>query len=298
MPFILVLFISLLSPLSPAWGFEVTVVQSSTALPYQQVHNSLSKNLALHLPQYGLKAVNTFMENSIVLGANYDEQTVLHKLHGQQPDLIIAIGYQALAVVSPIKDIPIFSLLVTTNQQYKKNHSNIIYFPITTRPGQGLKEIQKLLPAYKRIGVIYDPARSTTLINDIRRACPDITFITRQIHDSRAIIKQIATLQDRIDLLLLIPDLTSVTPLTESTYILFSIQQQVPLLAFTEQQLKHGASFAYVIDFATIGRQVAKLAEEMSKGKPFSQLTPPTFAPGHLLINKIVVKKLELPLPK
>ncbi len=298
MPLLLALLITLLSPLSPAWAFEVTVVQSSMAKPYQEVHNSFSQELRHRLPRSGLKAIASFQENSIYLTKDDQPKVTRSLVLSQSPDLIVAIGQQALAVVSPITTIPIITLLVAVPERVSGPQDNILNCPLTTRPGQALKEILQRLPKIKRIGVVYDPSRSGSKIKAIKKACPDLLFIERPISNSRYVIKETESLAGKIDLLLMVPDITAVTPLTESTYILFSLQQRVPLVGFTAQHLKRGATFAYVFDFASMGNQAAALASKLKKGTPLTRLKTPDYAASRLLTNEIVAKKLGLQLPK
>ncbi|MEN8139682.1 MAG: ABC transporter substrate binding protein [Thermodesulfobacteriota bacterium] len=279
----------------PARALEVAVVQSSAARPYEELHREVSQALSDALPGRGLKKISNYREYSFLLGADNPE-TARQRIKARNTDLIIAIGGPALTAVAEIKTIPIIALLVTPNQAAaaRKDGTNIVTFPLKIAPGQALKAVSERLPQIRQVGVVYDPERTGQIIAASRQACPELKLITRHVTASRQVGKATRELAGRIDLLWLTPDLTAITPLTEASYLLFSIQEQVPLLAFTPAQLQHGATFAYVFDYSAMAKQMARLAHQIARGVPMARLKAPSYSPGKLLVNEIALSKLGL----
>lgn len=290
----LLLIILLLCPLATAHAFEVAVVQSGLARPYQQVHDHFHQALANKLSSRGLKSISPAQLSSIYLSKEDQPALIRQQLLRQQPDLIVAIGQQALTFVAPLDFSPIIALLVARPQLPSPRPDHILLMPVRMAPEAGLAAVLARLPELQRAGVVYNPEQSGPAVEAAQQALPQLEIVGRPLQQSRYVIRETEALAGKIDLLWLVPDITAVTPLTESTYILFSLQQQVPVLGFTRQQLKRGASFAYVLDLEKMAQQAATFASYIEAGQPISQLATASHAPGRLLVNDIVVNKLGL----
>ena len=64
----------------------------------------------------------------------------------------------------------------------------------------------------------------------------------------------------------MLPDITVVTPETVESMLLFSMENNIPILAFSEKYLELGAMLAIGIDPFDIGSQAGEMAQNIFAG--------------------------------
>ncbi len=90
-----------------------------------------------------------------------------------RPRLILAIGADALARVQKIKGIPILYLMVL-NPQTSRHRKGTSPVSAMTRPaGKYFDLLARISPAPKKIGLIYDPAKTGHLVKRAQQAAQD-----------------------------------------------------------------------------------------------------------------------------
>jgi len=284
---------SLLLLLGKSWAFEILVILSGEALPYELTRRAFTERLQLCLPTQGIKAIaeNSIQSHTMTKGGN--RSTVLQIIEEQHPDLVVAIGKKALQMAA-LGSSPVVYLLVPNAQSILPVGHQATGVTLEHDGGSEFSAILKILPNLKKVGVVYDPKRTEPLILRTVAARPDLTFILRPIKTSKEVAAQLETLKNKIDLLWMVPDITAVSPQTEQSYYSFSLEQQIPLFSFSTRHLSHGATLATVIDWKEIGEKGAELALQILAGVPVADVHPVQPDNVQIKINTTTAQKINL----
>ncbi len=161
-------------------------------------------------------------------------------------------------------------------------------------PKMQLDELTRYLPSIRRVGIIYDPKRSSKLVNQLASIRPDLEFVSLATDTSAEVPALINSLRGRVDLLWMLPDLTATNRKTMQSYFLFSIKNKVPLLTFSEKFLKHGATIAVTFDIESMVEQAADLAIGMLSDRNGNN--QPAIVAPHVktVINHKIATKLNI----
>ncbi len=267
-------------------------MKSSTAEPYSRAFESFNRTFSSAVPTRGLKSIG--QDSIITHTINKDDSPdrLVRLIRKENPDLIIAFGSKALRQVASIHDVPIIYLLVPSPDKISKNQKNITGVLLQPEAGLEFRALRKLAPAIKKVGVVYNPDKSKDLIRNTVRNNKDLQYILRPVDQPQDVAKQLQSLASEVDLVWMPPDSTVLTPHTEKSFYLFSLQNEVPLLAFSEKYLRKGASFAVSLDLSTMGSMAADLALLIKNGVKASNIPPVRPQQVKLKQNKIILNKL------
>ncbi len=113
--------------------------------------------------------------------------------------------------------------------------------------------------------MVYDPARTESYLKRAKQAAESlgIKLVARVAQNSSEVAGTINQMNGAVDLLWMLPDSTAVTSATLEAYFGFSIKQQVPVVAFSEQYLSKGAAVSIDVDRTDMGRQAGELATSL-----------------------------------
>ncbi|MEN8256414.1 MAG: ABC transporter substrate binding protein [Thermodesulfobacteriota bacterium] len=289
--FVLSIFL-IFSTASYSYGFEVVAVKSSTAEPYSLAFESFSRTFTSAVPTRGPKSIT---QNAIITRTINQDDTpdrLVRQIRKENPDLLIAFGSKALRFTASIKDIPIIYLLVPSPDKIIRDRSNVTGVLLQPVAGLEFRALRKIAPALKRIGVVYNPAKSKDLVRETISNNKDLHYMLRPVQQPQEVAKQLDTLASEVDLVWMPPDSTVLTPHTEQSFYLFSLQNEVPLLAFSEKYLKKGASFAVSLDLSSMGDMAADLALLIKNGAKAVNIPPIRPQQVKLKQNSIILNKL------
>ncbi|MCI5221957.1 MAG: hypothetical protein D3924_04635 [Candidatus Electrothrix sp. AR4] len=260
--YLLLIIISFFSLPDIALGYEIVVLKSSTSKITQQIQNIFIHELGKRIPHRGLKSIQPHQVTEIVITRG-NEKVSTSIIQSTHPDLILALGAKALKVALLLPDIPIVHLLVINPEKIIDKTMPVTGVSLSVPPKMQLDEMKRYLPEVKRVGLIYDPKRSRKFIEQLDSARPDLEFIALAAENTAEVPELIHSLRGRVDLLWMLPDLTTTNHITIQSYVFFSIKNKIPLLTFSKKLLKHGATIAVTFDTEGIAKQAASLAMDM-----------------------------------
>ncbi len=238
----------------------------------------------------------TISEVIIADGSRSDIAGRVRRLH---PDAVLALGVDALVKLQSIRDIPIFYTMTAGARHPLQELNNFSGVSMFITPERQITSIMEVFPRAKRIGIIYDPRHTASLVErTIQYArSHSIEIVAREVHSAREVPVVLDSLNGRIDVLLMLPDTTVVTPETVNSMLIFSFRNGVPLFTFSEKYVEMGAVAALTVSPSDLGAQIGEIARKFMKDRARSAPVR-TYARKHVLtINLKVAKKLGIFIP-
>lgn len=267
---------------SPASAWEVLVVQNYQAKPYSE---------ALR----GFKSVCN-ARTSELLVSEMNGDTLAREIRRRAPDLILAVGMDALRKVRKIKEIPVVYCMVLDAESVLGDEKNITGVSMTIPPDKQLAALVKVLPNLKRVGLVYNPRKTGRIVERMRDAAErrGIRLTALKTESARELPGRLAALPAGLDAYWMLPDSTFTTPEAVESIILFSINNKVPIYTFSEKYLRMGAFMSLDLDTFDLGRQAGQMAEKVRTGTDIREIPRSDAERGIPAVNRTVAGKLGI----
>lgn len=286
--FTLRIFLLFLLFFPPAWtgAFEVAVVKSAGIAPYVEAMEGFRSACQCTLVEI----------NSPGKGPDSFREAVRRS----SAKAVLAIGTEAFRQARSVGDIPVIHLMVQPSELSVAAGRNISGVGMLIPPGRYLDTIARLLPAARRIGVIYDPGNTGQYVNEILAAARQREFevLTRKVSKPAEVASAVKGLQGRIDLLWLLPDATAASPAAMEHILFFSFQDRVPVVAFARKYVEQGAFAALSVDPFDMGAQAGEISRLIAQNKKTN--LPASFPPRtwKVLVNRRIAEKMGISMGK
>ena len=274
----IIIILSVMFPPSAVFAAGIAAVQSVNIKPY---NNALAS----------FKSVCDCKVKSFIV-SEIQESDIAEKVKKAKPDVIIAIGIDALERVRMIKDIPIVYLMVL-NPRTMPSENNITGVSMNIAPEKQLELLKQALPGITRIGLLYDPAWTGNFVKKAKLAAPatGIKIIAREIRNSKDYPSLLKSMEGDVDAFWMLPDLTAVTPETVEFLFLFSMQNSIPVITFSDKYLEMGALMSFEINAYDIGKQAGEMVKEILSGISISKIAKTDARIINLTINLRIARK-------
>lgn len=235
-----------------AQAYDVLVVQSRRDAAYDQALKSFRSSA--HLSQ------------RVLVLSDYAGWDIAAIVRDDRPLMILAIGDKALEATRSIRQVPVIGLMslgIHDKRQLRPNLSGVGMF---AAPGDYLRIYAKL--GKRRIGVVYDPAKSGWYLRQARSAAQEagVELVLREVNTPRETPERLASLAGRVDALWMLPDTTAVTRDSAEAYFRFAQEQRIPLISFSSAYLGLGAAVVVELDRSAMGVQAAAMATAIANG--------------------------------
>jgi putative ABC transport system substrate-binding protein len=249
-----ILFLFLLVPGICEAGPEIAVVQSIRVKPYEQAIK-------------GFRSICNVTMKRVVL-SEVGSADAVRSIKDKRPELVLAIGGDALSAAKRIRSIPIVYTMVLNPLSRLTGGEKIRGVSMNIPPEQQLRALLRALPQVKTVGLLYDPDRTGRFVREAHLAAlgMGIILVAREIHDPKDAPSLIIDMKGKIDAFWMLPDITVITPQTVEFLLLFSLENKVPLLAFSEKYVDLGAFMSTDIDAIDMGRQAGEIANRVLSG--------------------------------
>lgn len=273
---------SLLLSAASAFAGDVLVLQSMRVKPFDDVlrgFTSICKR-----------------ESKTVVVADMEGTDFISMAHKEHPELILAIGAEALNKVKNIRDIPVIYSMVLNPDKITGGEKNFTGVNMNIPPEKYLSMLEKLKLSKLKIGILYDPVKSGNIIKKIRQAARsrNIEIITKEIRHSKEVPELLAKMKDSCDLFWMLPDSTVVTPETVEFLLLFSQQNRKPVITFAGKYVENGAVVSLDIDGFDLGKQAGEIANRVLGGVAISDIPDTDARKAVMRINRKVAAKLGI----
>lgn len=246
----------------------------------------------------GFRSVCNARMNRLVL-RELQGRDVVDKINEIRPEMVLAIGMDALLRVKMVKEIPVVYLMVL-NPRSALDCDNITGVCMDISQKEQLTSVCRVLPNVKNIGLLYDPARTGHFAERAQHAATEIgiKLIANRIDRPMDVPLTVNGMKGKIDLFWMLPDLTVITPETVEFLLLFSLENEIPVLAFSEKYVELGALMSIGIDAFDIGRQAGEMAQEILSGRDVKRVQPVDARKSVISINMKIAEKLGIVINK
>lgn len=225
-----------------------------------------------------------------------DKSTVEISQHvlAKRPELILAIGTQALASLKHVKSTPVLYLLALDAQKMA-NGANMTGVRMDVSPKKYIEIIEKIGPNAK-VAILHSAYSESKAAKIARLAeTKGIKTAVFDIHDPKNLPEKLEALENRFNVLLMLPD-PHITQEMAENLISFSQRHGIPLIAFAGKYVDMGALAAPEFDYFDMGRQAGEMANRVLAHGHITYI-PPRF-PRRAVIktNAAVCKRLGVDL--
>jgi len=244
------------SHFSAAHAQDVAVVKSVDIKPYLEVIEGYRQSCDFGLIEYTL--------------SERESATVLSGIRKGKPDLILAIGQDALGLVKDVKGIPVvFAMVSNPESLLPEDSGKVAGISLNVSARRQLSALLSVMPGVARIGVVYDPQKSALLVREVREAAAEhnVVVVAKAVYSSKEVPGAVKYVMGHVDVFWMVPDSTVVFPEAVESLLLNSFENNVPVLAFAERYVNLGALLSLNIDARDIGRQACEISRGILGGK-------------------------------
>jgi putative ABC transport system substrate-binding protein len=262
---------------------RIVSVQSIRVNPYEKVIRGFRRTCNGDIERLVLSELNGMDVKQLVV--NY------------RPDVILAIGKQALFEVKDIKHIPIIYLMILRPESILNGESNITGIGLHIPPARQVDILLKIFPDCKTIGMVYNPDNSQNFVLAARQAVQSrsVDLITGKITSSKDIPSFLDNTKTNYDIFWILPDASIITPEVIESFLLFSIEKRIPLLTFSRKYVEWGAMISIGIDAYDLGSQAGEMVHKILTGLTDSSFPAPQDARKPVVVvNALTARKLGI----
>jgi putative ABC transport system substrate-binding protein len=269
---------------STAQALEAAIVKSADLSPYASAVAGFSAELKGTIAEFDL--------GNDAEGA----EKVLERVKKAGPKLVLAIGpLAANAAKRYLSDVPIVFVMVPNHEKYGLDGENITGIALTRPDKVQLETLKALAPATRRVGVVFNPKYSKSVVDAATRAAREtgLELVPARVDSPEDVASSVEALAGKVDALWMVADRAVATTVAVQALISFSLQHKVPLFALSDSQVRDGALVSLAPNFTTIGQQAARLANRIL-GEKLAAGSLPVAAPEGLdiAINLSTAKRI------
>jgi putative tryptophan/tyrosine transport system substrate-binding protein len=263
-------------------GQRVLVVQSLSVAPYEEA-------LA------GFKRVCDAEITQVIL-SDQEKINLSQIIQVNKPELILAIGMNALTKLKEIEDIPIIYIMVLNSQAITFGEKNISGISMTLSPAKQITTLVEVLPAIKRLGTLYNPERNGNFIKEAANAAHNmgISLVTEKVQSTKDVPSALKGIRNKIDAFWMVPDITVYSPETIEFLLLFLLENQKPIISFSEKYVELGALMSISVDPFDIGKQAGEMAKTIFSTEGKRDVERIDARKAVIVINLKIAKKLGI----
>jgi putative ABC transport system substrate-binding protein len=194
----------------------------------------------------------------------------------ERPSAFVALGSAAVrAAIAHGGSVPIVAgMILDPNELAGAEHATGVYLQFSV--AVELEWMVRLLPAARRVGVLYNSPASASRVAEARRLAPGLGLTIRDFNVERPeqLPDALAALGGQSDLIWGLLDPVVYNPETARSILLFSFRSMLPLVGPAPTWVRAGGLLALERDYRDIGAQCAELVERVLAGT-----TPKSIAP-------------------
>jgi putative ABC transport system substrate-binding protein len=176
--------------------------------------------------------------------------------------------------------------------------TNVSGVTMNVPPEKYFDHLTRISPTTKTVGLVYDPAKTGHFVKRAQQAARSrgIELTALEVRRANDVPKALGSLKGMVDALLMLPDTTVVTPETVEFFLLFSQNNNIPVITFASKYVEMGALLSLDIDAYDQGKQAGEMALQILNGATASDLPEAEARKVKVNTNRSVARKLGITL--
>ncbi|MBI4517862.1 MAG: hypothetical protein HY699_18805 [Deltaproteobacteria bacterium] len=252
---------------------RVAIVKSNSLTPFDQASDAIMAILTADPLQPELLTFDLEGERSNAVA-------VLAAVHRAAPRLVIAVGSLATAaVLDDPEPLPaLFSMVLYPRP------SGFLDRPARQISGVSLdiplelqfSYLRRLVPAARRVGVLYNAAETGAIIEAARTAAAahGLELVASAVSEPAQAVSALGPLMERVEVIWAVADSHVFSPRTTPALMLAALRRRIPLIGLSTAHVRAGAVAALSVDYADVGVQTGEMALAVLRGASISALPP------------------------
>src|SRR5437868_165412 len=234
-------------PVPESVALDIAILQSSDMAAYREA-------IA------GLKATGP-------IGAIYTEYDVqgdlelgkklARKVRESNASLVVAVGLKAaLAAKVEIVDVPIIYMMVLDPLKHQLTTDNMTGTLLEVPLDRQLKIMRTFLPTLRRLGTLYDPAKTSARLKEAEKQAANSDFQLKgvPVESEKDVPQQLRTLLSDVEALWLMPDSTVLTNESIRFILESALARQIPVIGFSPEFTRLRTLLGMCANYGYVGR--------------------------------------------
>jgi putative ABC transport system substrate-binding protein len=260
LPLVFCLTFLLLGLPAPAAAVDIAILKSSDIAAYNQAVAGFKASLPA-----GTNFFEYDMQGDVAKGRKQAQ-----KIRASDAALVLAVGLKAALVAKlEIIDTPVIFCMVLDPARHDLKAPNITGILLEVPIERQLSTLRAVLPAARRVGVLYDPEKTGPFVEDARRRAKalGLDLVARAVSSEKEVPAALRALVPQVDTLWLIPDSTVLTEDSLRFLLNTALEATIPVLGFSPDLVKSGALIGLSVNYEDLGRQGGLLAKSILNGQ-------------------------------
>jgi len=226
---------------------------------------------------------------------------IARKLRASNASLVVAVGLKAaLAAKVEIVDVPIVYMMILDPLKHQLTAANMTGTLLEVPVDRQLKIMRTFLPALHQLGMLYDPAKTSSRVKEAERVATfsDFQLTGLPVESDKEVPQQLRTLLSNVEALWLIPDSTVLTNESVRFILESALARQIPVIGFSPEFTRLGALLSMSVNYGDVGRETGLLAKRILDGERLLPLNPVPIERLKIAVNLKTARFLGITFPK
>ena len=252
----------------------VVVVKSRELEPYDVAFKSFRRAL-------NGKGYDPVLIEYLLPDRASDKDHLLTEIRQTGPRLIVTVGSAATAYISKaIRDVPVTFCMVLNPlasgfiRSMTASGNNLTGASLDISIQTQFEALRSLVPYVKKVGVIYNPEETETVIQQARKVAKEmgLELVGVPISSGERVPEALRSLNNNVDALWSVADSTAFSSGSVEFILLHTLRNGIPFMGLSPAFVKAGALMALDADYQEVGAQCGGLAARILTGEQPSTL--------------------------
>jgi ABC-type uncharacterized transport system substrate-binding protein len=279
---------------SPAVRPAVAVVLTGASGPYAEAFTAIRRTLE--------SGAQPELLTFDLEGRSDNASTVRDRVRDAHPSLIVTVGTLATSAIlaEPAPAPVVFSMVLYPEQSgFLPARGRAVTGATLDIPlDEQFATLRRLLPAARRVGVVYDERETGHVVDAASRAASRHGFelTARAVSGAGDVPRVVDELLGTQEALWMVADSVVLTQQTTSALLLAALRRRIPVFGLSTAHVRAGALTSLSCDYADVGAQTGELALRVLKGEPAGDIEPTAPRKVGLAVNLRTAEHIGLTL--
>lgn len=222
------------------------------------------------------------------------------RIRASDASLVLAVGLKAaLAAQVEIVDIPIVYMMILNPAKHRLSAPNMTGTLLDIPAERQFTILRSFLPSLRRLGVLFDPAKTGFQIKDTAPQAAAGGFELQEfpVAGEKEMPLQLRALLTTAEGLWLVPDSTILTAESARFILESAMAQHVPVIGFSPELTRLGALLSIAVSYGEVGRETGLLARRLLDGEKKLPMKPVPIARLSITVNQKTAAFLGITFP-